>query len=359
MKKLNLTIEGYKCFVNQVFEIPNLMVLTGANAAGKSSVIQSLLFMRRSVELGGLTGNVVIDLHDTKYAFDYGSSDDIINSEMDFVRWNLEDMSIGFAALDFSSSVIPMQCDLGNYGLNFVMSDFAYLNAERMGPRSEVEKYRISDFDCGCHGERTASVINQYYLSPVNKKRFFNSQKNGTFQIQLDDWINYIFPGVVVRSVPVGSSSYKVVVRNNLSHGHDVVATNVGFGISYALPIVVEALLIGENGWLIVENPEAHLHAKAQSNMGYFLGVIASSGVRVVVETHSEHVVNGIRRAVAGDIPLQSDDVAIYFMDKNQDNLVINNKILIEEDGNLSDSPVDFFDQVRQDLFEIIRGKMA
>lgn len=355
MKQLSFHILGYKCLKNHTFNIPSLTVLTGANAAGKSSVLQSLLLMRRTTEIGNLIGNSKVDLHDPLYAFDFGTSDDIVNINMDGICWNLSGLEISFQSPKETSSIINMQTSVGEYGAEFASADFLYLDAERMGPRSEVMKYGISDCDCGCHGERTASVINQCSLSVVEKGRHFDLQKNGNFQIQLDDWLNYIFPGVIVRSVPIGSSSYKIIIRGNLTQGRDVMATNIGFGISYALPIIVEGLLINKGGWLLVENPEAHLHAKAQSNMGYFLGVVASSGVRVVVETHSEHIVNGIRRAVAGDIPLQSNDVAIYFMDKDETNNVRNRKIIIEPDGNLSDYPVDFFDQVRQDLMEIIQ----
>ena len=117
----------------------------------------------------------------------------------------------------------------------------------------------------------------------------------------------------------------------------------------------INGLLTKEDGWLVVENPEAHLHPKAQSNMGYFLACMASAGVRVVIETHSEHVVNGIRRfALKQNSPLKPDDVAIYFFKNNNDNREIE-KIDIDENGNLSDLPVDFFDQVRQDMHEIIQ----
>ena len=72
---------------------------------------------------------------------------------------------------------------------------------------------------------------------------------------------------------------------------------------------------------LIVENPEAHLHAKAQSNMGYFLARMAAAGVRVIIETHSEHIVNGIRRMIVeGRTGMSADDRSIYFFqDKNGD----------------------------------------
>ena len=110
----------------------------------------------------------------------------------------------------------------------------------------------------------------------------------------------------------------------------------------------------GFSSMLVVENPEAHLHPKAQSNIGFFLGKMAAAGVKIVVETHSEHVVNGIRRAALSRLGFSTDDITIYFCDEsrpdeNPEEITVDNK------GNLSDFPVDFFDQVRQDMLEIIR----
>ena len=132
-------------------------------------------------------------------------------------------------------------------------------------------------------------------------------------------------------------------------------ATNVGFGITYALPILVSGLTVPEGGMLLVENPEAHLHAKAQSNMGYFLARMAAAGVRVIIETHSEHIVNGIRRMIVeGKSEMSQKDMTIYFfVNTNEKKNII--EITTVEIGNLSEFPVDFFDQVRQDMAELMK----
>ena len=62
------------------------------------------------------------------------------------------------------------------------------------------------------------------------------------------------------------------------------------------MPILVNGLVAQKGSIFIVENPEAHLHPKAQSNIGLFLGYLAMQGLNVVIETHSEHVINGIRK---------------------------------------------------------------
>ena len=87
------------------------------------------------------------------------------------------------------------------------------------------------------------------------------------------------------------------------SLGHKVASseyrpTNVGFGITYALPIVVSALSARPGSLLIVENPEAHLHPRGQVKMGELLCQASEAGIQVLIETHSDHVLNGIRLAV-------------------------------------------------------------
>ena len=151
-----------------------------------------------------------------------------------------------------------------------------------------------------------------------------------------------------MQVVSSGQDHYQVKVLGNA-------ATNVGFGITYALPILVSGLTVPEGGMLLVENPEAHLHAKAQSNMGYFLARMAAAGVRVIIETHSEHVVNGIRRMIVeGKSEMSHKDMTIYFFENTNEKKNIK-EITTDEIGNLSEFPVDFFDQVRQDMAELMK----
>lgn len=169
--------------------------------------------------------------------------------------------------------------------------------------------------------------------------------------MQVDRWMSYVFSEVSVKSEPITAQVCRIRLR-----GPRLITTtpNTGFGYTYALPIVIDGLIAKKGSLLIVENPEAHLHPKAQSNMGYFLGKMGAAGLKIVIETHSEHVVNGVRRAALSNLGLNPEDVNIYFFQsaKEECNYL---PITIDSDGNLSDFPVDFFDQVRQDMLEIIR----
>lgn len=365
MNSLNLSIEGYKCFKeNTTFEFNNITLLTGSNSAGKSSVIQSLLLLKK-ISQGSISEQypwIDIDLNDSNYALELGTYDDIktrsdndyesfFNSEPTDISFGLNEGTADIKLEDNTNAernvkVYSDEMSVESFKKN-LNSGFVYLNAERMSPHYEYKNKDYADF-CDCHGENTGNVIQKHENDNCSIARAYSNSDKNKWSIELDKWIDYIFPGVAVEIIPSGGDQYQVKMLGNA-------ATNVGFGITYALPILVSGLTVPEGGLLIVENPEAHLHAKAQSNMGYFLARMAAAGVRVIIETHSEHIVNGIRRMIVeGKTEMSHEDMTIYFFQNYNGEKDIM-EITMDEFGNLSDFPEDFFDQIRQDTLAIIR----
>lgn len=365
MDKLNLNIDGFKCFKEDTrFELDNITLLTGANSAGKSSVIQSLLLLK-AISQGSLSDDeslIELDLNDEKYALELGTYDDIKtksnNDYEDFMNPDSKDIKF---VLNEAVASIRIQDNLESGKKVLVRTDerslarmkdclndsFVYLNAERQAPRYEYKNTDDNEF-CDCHGENTGDVIQKHEKDDCSKIRSFDFSEGKKWKVELDKWIKYIFPGIMLQISPSAQDSYQVKILGNA-------APNVGFGITYALPILVSGLVVPEGGMLIVENPEAHLHAKAQSNMGYFLARMAAAGVRVIIETHSEHIVNGIRRMIVeGQTEMSADDMTIYFFQDKDGNKKIMD-IGMDGKGNLSAFPEDFFDQVRQDTLAILR----
>ena len=354
MEKLTLNIKGFKCFTNAAFELNNMTLLTGANASGKSSVVQALLLLRAASESDDpLT---MVSLSDSRFAFDFGNPDSLINNE-----WKEDEISINlldYCAIGFDGAKQAqdgfLRINVSNReNLKKVFSHgMTFFTAERLGPRYEYTLSTVNELGCGCRGDNTGNVISDKWNTKIAGNRLPEvSNESALFNIALDQWVDYIFPGITVKVQPAGVQNYQIIIRENY-HNFPTAASNIGFGISYALPIIVGALLTETGGWLVVENPEAHIHAKAQSNMGYFLGTMAAAGLRVVVETHSEHVVNGIRRATVVSKRLNPDEINIYFFKGKSEGHLIK----IDERGNLSDFPVDFFDQARQDMLEMINS---
>jgi predicted ATPase len=126
----------------------------------------------------------------------------------------------------------------------------------------------------------------------------------------------------------------------------------MGFGVTYTLPVILAGLTAGKDGILIVENPEAHLHPAGQSQMGYFLASIASAGVQVMVETHSDHVLNGIRRAIGEHRILSEDQAIIHFFDVDG---APPKSLRFTETGGIASWPRGFFDQYQLDVAALTR----
>jgi predicted ATPase len=124
---------------------------------------------------------------------------------------------------------------------------------------------------------------------------------------------------------------------------------HVGFGLTQVLPIIIAALSAIEGSILLIENPEVHLHPGGQALMGQFLADVARAGVQVMVETHSDHVLNGIRRAVKGR-RLEPEQVAIHFFRMRSKELPQVLSPQLDSSGNIDIWPDGFFDQFDKDM---------
>jgi predicted ATPase len=124
---------------------------------------------------------------------------------------------------------------------------------------------------------------------------------------------------------------------------------HVGFGLTQVLPIIVAALTRKQQDLLLIENPEVHLHPAGQARMGRFLSQVAAAGVQVMIETHSDHVLNGIRRSVKDHI-IGTDKVLIHFFrDRDQEGDQVVSPV-VDQAGNLDAWPGGFFDQFDKDM---------
>jgi predicted ATPase len=180
-----------------------------------------------------------------------------------------------------------------------------------------------------------------------------NSTKEMNLTEALSDWLDYIMNGGSVKlpdnESPVLSLKFGIT---NATNTRNFTSYNVGFGFSYILSIVITALIAKKDSIVIIENPEAHLHGQAQSRLTELLSKLASRGVQLFIETHSEHIINGFRKEMLKDnCSLSNTETSIYFFDQD----FSAKKLEIRANGKIPNWPDGFFDQEASDLAEIMR----
>ncbi|MFB9215047.1 AAA family ATPase [Vibrio sinaloensis] len=367
-----LDLQYFKCFEELKLPLSQLTLLSGSNAAGKSSVIQALNLLHQTISNHEwsnrllLNGNIVnagtvqdvVDKVNGRRGFQIG----LITEEHSF-QWSFsgerEDMSVtvDFVTVDGEVSNSPEK-------LHFLLPDdsssvtkdmanrlysMTYISAERIGPR---DYYLLDDLQnvpvVGSTGENTVSLLYSRQDDEVLPEMVEPTVSSKLFQ-QVQFRMQQFFPGceIVVERVSV-INAVTLGIRTSEDTGFHR-PMHVGFGLTQILPIVVAALAAKKDDLLIIENPEVHLHPAGQSMMGQFLGTVASAGVQIIVETHSDHLLNGVRRAVKSR-SLHPDKVNIhYFQPRDIEGSQVASP-QIDVEGNISYWPKGFFDQYEVDM---------
>ena len=354
-------IKNFKCFREKSdIDFSDITINVGINSVGKSTFIQSLLLIRQGYdELVKYQGTNEKDftLHlNGPYDLQIGTYNQIVSNGNENILLSVDDFSMElcqgkdeFSLLYHYENTVE---DLPNCSL--FSPDFYYINAERLGPRNYQNIGNYDNQLCGYHGENTFEILETYGTELVTdkRKRVGEEFTVNILSKQVQYWMDYIIPGVEFNpGRDTDTRTAKLRIRQTTQDTDFNSPYNFGFGISYLLPIIVTGLLAKQDSIIIVENPEAHLHPSGQSKIGYFLAQMAASGVKVIIETHSEHVVNGIRLyALKNNFP--SEKICInYFtigdLSPHIEKIPLSNKM------DIMMWPEGFFDQEEKDLSEL------
>jgi predicted ATPase len=349
------TITGFKA-LKATAEIPfsKLTVFAGANSVGKSSVIQSLLLGRITMENKSRPKTISLN---GQYLLALGAARDVANngkSRFIFEFENGEILDLNYKAPIKGGFFEVSENSVFNENNPFTTPNFHYLNAERIGPRPLYDNTVLAELaNTGNQGEFSVQLLASGNERETAVVRNFHSvtQEEGESNDNLDNqatkWLNFVIPELSISANDLDEINRSTAKFN--SH----TPPNVGFGISYVLPIIIAGLIAEEGSLFIVENPEAHLHPSGQSRIGQFLAMVAASGVQVVVETHSEHVVNGMRLAAAKKI-ISNKSIVVNFMSRIEGKVKIK-PIYVTDFLDFSDFPKGFLDQSIQDLMTLVQ----
>jgi predicted ATPase len=240
---------------------------------------------------------------------------------------------------------------------------FQYLSAERIGPKDLYESSSIVVEDkkqLGLLGEFAAHYINVFGLEYiVGEKLRHPSAKSEKLLAQVNAWLTEISPGISLNTKYVPEVN-KVILDYQFDYGNQKTNSfrpkNVGFGISYVLPIVLALLTAEEGKIIVIENPESHIHPRGQAQLGKLISLASNIGAQLFIETHSDHILNGIRVAVKeGDIDKSKVNI-MYFekttTEKDQFTKIL--QIEVDKNGTLSEYPKDFLDEWSNQISKLI-----
>ena len=377
-------LHSFKCFEQLRLPIAPLTLLTGFNASGKSSVLQALALLHQTMtdhewstrlmlngssvrlgtvgEVSGLRGyKTVIETanHRLFWEFTGGRSEMSLAVQqvgIDDNFWNSPEELRYLLPLEHIGRPKVSDLDEDTTGLESLTSSLrrlTYITADRTAPKELHPLEDQHQFKAvGSCGENTVSIL---YRGRENRvlERLLLPDFQPLRLPQVEGQMREFFPGFEM-DLQLATRRSKVVQlgmrTSNSVDFHSPVHT--GFGLTQVLPIVVAALSADEGDILLVENPEVHLHPAGQALMGQFLAKVALAGVQVIVETHSDHILNGVRVAVAAMQLLVANDVVIHFFGAAGAEVT---EITLIGNGSLSAWPSGFFDQAVEDLATLSR----
>jgi predicted ATPase len=371
-----LSLQNFKCFSALDLELAPLTLFTGFNAGGKSTTIQTLLLLEQT--LRGPLSYPCLMLNGP--ILNLGSPVDVLNQSSDLqlltiqVAASEQSLTWQFAVsrerlLTVSHLVIEDGVRHSRSGEELIgirpqggegdrvidaIQSIVYLGAAR---QVDTEVYPsafgagLSRGDIGPIGQYASWWLHEMGDEPLPlARRHPASLGREVVRQQVNAWLSDLFPGAEANSRPIDRTNLvRLELRSGLASDW-VRPANIGFGISYAFPIIVAGLCAGEEQTVILDSPEAHLHPRAQSRVGRFLAQMAGAGGQMLIETHSDHVLNGVRIAVRDGL-VKPEDTVIYFFTGTKEAQVI--RLFVDKNGAISDLPGGFFDQAEHDLSDL------
>lgn len=371
----NITLRNFKCFSALDLPCSALTLLTGHNAGGKSTALQALLLLAQGLreapnaDLLPLNGTLV----------DLGAGSDVIHhsassqelsfgaaSPVERATWRFgfdKDLSarglMRLAQLTYardgetvgirSRRMLPSR--LAKSDLVNSLRNTTFISAER---DMQIDAYPVPRScahvrgDVGHFGEYAPYWYREFSDEEVSPERRHPNDNRETVRAQVDAWLNELFPGARANAE---RPAVDAPVRLSFSLGKTDPwsrPANVGYGLSYVFPMLVTLLTAEAGSTVVIDSAEAHLHPRAQSAVGRLLARIAGSGLQILVESHSDHLLNGVRLAVR-DALLEPDEAAIHFFNRLDEAPSVTT-LAMDKTGAISDWPRGFFDQTERDL---------
>ena len=410
-----LSVQNFKSWKDTgKLQIAPLTGFFGANSSGKTSLLQTLLMLKQTVERPP-DWNGVIDFGDDNSLVDLGSFDDLIHQHKRDIplkislSWKFsEKLSIADTdevdILSFELSVFDNENSVPGVSFNYKIGkknfavDWDGQDVLLISVPVELKYHDESLFRC--YGVRSAHYHNQeifssiqtrfenlfrniHYLGPLREYPRRNYAWQGKHSPGVgqhgEDMVTALFSGRIqlrdteeqipmwlqrldiidsYRLNPVLNTErdYEFLIRK-YKGGPEIRLTDVGFGVSQVLPVLVLCYYVPEGSILILEQPEAHLHPKVQSELADLLiEVVKERQLQIILESHSEHLLIRLMRRIAEE-QISANDTAFYFCEMNEGVSEIE-RLDVDDYGNITNWPQNFFGDEMGDLAAKTKAEM-
>lgn len=331
-------------------ECTRLNILAGTNSSGKSTLIQAILLMFQNLDKKqGLNGELVS-------MGDFRADVKNINVGTNKVQIELLDRNFDTSAvLSFTEESVSFPFpDKKNVDFISQLKKYSeklhYLSCNRIGAKDVYLKNYGTIGGIGKNGEYALHYL-QVHKKDNLEKELCKDNISITLETQVNYWLKYIVnTTITVEDVPSTD-----IVKGAFCVGESKSQRprNVGSGVSYIVSIIIMCLASNKDDILIIENPEIHLHPRAQSRVCEFLYYIALADRQLFIETHSDHFFNGIRSGIARN-EIKNEYVNVNYFELDNNNCTKNTKIEFGKRGRVLNYTEGLFDQFDIDLNKML-----
>lgn len=223
-----------------------------------------------------------------------------------------------------------------------LMDSIYYLGPLREHPRREYHWAGSRPEDVGQRGERTVDAILAATTRNETRNLGYRTWRK-PFQEIIAHWLHEL--GLIydfrIEEIARNTNLYRAEVETS-STGATTSLTDVGFGISQVLPVLVLLYYVPAGSTVVMEQPEIHLHPAVQSGLAdVMLKVAKTRNVQIIVESHSEHLMRRLQRRVAEE-KVSSDDVKLYFVESRRGEAQVSD-LQLNMWGEIENWPANFF----------------
>ncbi|WP_054974965.1 DUF3696 domain-containing protein [Paenibacillus sp. A3] len=347
-----LSISGLKSIDHAEFELEPFTLLVGMNSSGKSTVIQSLLLAIQNItekQKSPLNGQLVA-LGSLNEATNFMSNAKKIQIALTSVTEELLTLELIEDDQQALCNVLGASDGLKDY-LHRRNKRIHYLAANRIGAQDTYSKSYSHEDDYGSLGEYAIDYFENHKKDIIEADLMKDVEIGSTLEIHVNYWMSYIINGQVSTEDLEGTD--KVKAQFQYVGNRKVRPKNIGSGLSYIVSIIIGILSAKKGDLFIIENPEIHLHPRAQSRLTELFAFAARQGIRFVIETHSDHLFNGIRKAIYKK-HIEKELVSVYFFQLDKDFISRPLRIQFHDNGNVANHQPGLFDQFDDDLDEML-----